>query len=393
MKIEEIDYFYLAMPKIQDIGDGSQDALLVRVRADGMTGWGECEASPLVSIANWVTPMSHSACKSVRDLATGQTVDGPRDIDRLGQRVRAGGLDIAQTEHTFSGLEIALWDLIGKRTGLPVYQLLGYEHAFPKTPYASQLFGETPEETFEKARRSRDQGYLAVKFGWGNYGTLSPEFDRDQVTAARQGLGDEALLMIDAGTIWGDDVGQAKARLPALADNHVYWLEEPFVGEALSAYRQLAEVSPNVPIAGGEGASNYHMARNLIDVGKINFVQIDTGRIGGIGPAKAVADYAAARGITFVNHTFTTQLALSASLAPFAGVKEWNICEYPVEASSLAVELSNGEQARGIDGLVRPYAMPGLGVEPNVEAIRRYLVDVEIKVAGRTIYTTPDPTR
>ncbi|MDA1250823.1 MAG: mandelate racemase/muconate lactonizing enzyme family protein [Planctomycetota bacterium] len=388
MKIEDVDFFYLAMPEILNIGDGSQDTLLVRVRADGLTGWGECEASPLVSIANWVTPMSHSACRSVRDLVTGQTVDSPHDITRLGNRVRAGGLDIAQTDHTFSGLEIALWDLLGKREGLPVYRLLGYDQAFPKMPYASQLFGATSEETFEKAKASREQGYLAVKFGWGNYGTLTPEHDRDQVAAARRGLGDDGILMIDAGTVWGDDVEQAKTRLPALAENNVYWLEEPFVGDALSAYRELAD-SSDVPIAGGEGACNFHMARHLIDHGKIDFVQIDTGRIGGIGPSNAVADYALACGVTFVNHTFTTHLALSASLAPFAGIEAWSICEFPVEPTRLARELNSGEMARGEDGLVRPSESPGLGVDPNPEAIREFLIDVEIKVAGRTLYSTP----
>lgn len=388
MKIEDVDFFYLAMPEIQNIGDGSQDTLLVRVRADGLTGWGECEASPLVSIANWVTPMSHSACRSVRDLVTGQSVDSPEDILKLGIRVRAGGLDIAQTDHTFSGLEIALWDLLGKRERQPVYRLLGYEQAFPKTPYASQLFGESPEQTFEKARLSREQGYLAVKFGWGPYGTLTPEHDRDQVAAARRGLGDDGILMIDAGTVWGDDVDRAKPRLPTLAENNVYWLEEPFVGEALSAYRELSEAS-DVPIAGGEGAFNFHMARHLIDHGRIDFVQIDTGRIGGIGPSKAVADYAAAHGITFVNHTFTTHLALSASLASFAGIEAWNICEFPVEPTRLARELNSDELSRGDDGLVRLPETPGLGVDPNPEAIREFLVDVEIKVAGRTLYTSP----
>jgi L-alanine-DL-glutamate epimerase-like enolase superfamily enzyme len=392
MKIEDVDFFYLAMPEIQDIGDGSQDTLLVRVRADGLTGWGECEASPLVSIANWVTPMSHSACKALRDLVTGQTVDCPGDIVRLSTRVNAGGLDIAQTDHTFSGLEIALWDLLGKREKLPVYRLLGYDRAYPKTPYASQLFGDTPEATFEKARVSREQGYRAVKFGWGNYGRLTPEHDRDQVAAARKGLGDDGILMIDAGTVWVDDVEQAKARLPALADNNVHWLEEPFVGDALSAYRELAEASDGVRIAGGEGAFNVYMARNLVEYGKIDFVQIDTGRIGGIGPSKSVAEYASEVGIEFVNHTFTTHLALSASLAPFVGIEKWNICEFPVEATPLATELYNDELARGDDGLVRVPESPGLGVEPNIETIRRYLVDVEINVAGRTIYSTPDPS-
>ena len=67
MRIEAVDFFYLSMPEVLDIGDGSQDALLVRVQAGPYVGWGECEASPLVSIASFVTPMSHSACKPVRD--------------------------------------------------------------------------------------------------------------------------------------------------------------------------------------------------------------------------------------------------------------------------------------------------------------------------------------
>ena len=223
-----------------------------------------------------------------------------------------------------------------------------------------------------------------------NFGRLSPEHDRDQVIAARRGLGPDGILMIDAGTVWGDDVSQAKARLPALADNDVYWLEEPFVGDALSAYRELREASDTVRIAGGEGAFNFHMARQLIDYGKIDFVQIDTGRIGGIGPSKAVADYAAEVGVTFVNHTFTTHLALSASLAPYAGVAGWEICEYPVEATLLAVELYHGELARDAEGLVRLSESRGLGVEPNSETIRRYLVPAEIKVAGKTLYATPE---
>ena len=390
MKIEDVDFFYLAMPEVEDIGDGSQDTLLVRVRADGLTGWGECETSPVVSIANWVTPMSHSACKGVREMVIGQTVDAPADIYRLGDHVRADGLDIAQTDHTFSGLEIALWDLLGKREKLPVYRLLGYDKTFPKIPYASQLFGDTPEETFAKAKASREQGYRAVKFGWGVYGTLTPEHDRDQVIAARQGLGDDGYLMIDAGTVWVGDVEKAKARLPALAESNVYWLEEPFVGDAISAYRELAEIDGGVPIAGGEGAFNFNMARHLIDYGNVDFIQIDTGRIGGIGPSRAVAKYAAANDVTFVNHTFTTHLALSASLAPFADQEAWAICEYPVEASSLSMELYHNELSRDDGGLVHVPETPGLGVEPNLDAVRQYLVDVEIKVSGATIYSTPE---
>jgi L-alanine-DL-glutamate epimerase-like enolase superfamily enzyme len=391
MKIEAVDLFYLSMPLVRDIGDGSQDALLVRVRADGgkWTGWGECEASPLVSIANYVCPMSHLACKPVRDSVIGYAIEGPADIVRLGDIVRANGLDIAQTDHTFSGVEIALWDLLGKQRGQPLYKLLGYERAFAKTPYASQLFGDTPQQTYDGARAARNAGYRAAKFGWGPYGRTTVQADRDQVGAAREGLGADGILLVDAGTVWSDDLSRATPRLDALIEHKALWLEEPFVGGASDAYAALAAISGPVKLAGGEGAHDFYMAKQLIDHDRIGFVQIDTGRIGGIAPAKRVADYAAARGVTYVNHTFTTHLALSASIQPFAGIEFDTICEYPVAPTSLALELNNQELKPGTDGQVRVPEKPGLGVEVNLAAVRKYLVDTEIKVAGGVLYRTP----
>ena len=388
MKIEGVDLFYLSMPDVQDIGDGSQDALLVRVNGGGLEGWGECEASPLVSIANWVCPMSHSACKPVKDAVLGYDIGGPNDILKLGDLVRANGLDIAQTDHTFSGIEIALWDLLGKRRSQPVYQLLGYKKAWPRTPYASLLFGDTPEQTHAKAAACRKQGYRAVKFGWGPFGRGGVEDDRAQLAAGREGLGDDCVLLVDAGTIWHDDVDAARQRLAMLEQHNTLWLEEPFVIGALDAYRCLAEDCNTVRLAGGEGANNAFVARNLIDYGRIGYVQIDTGRIGGIGPAKCVADYAVSKDVQYVNHTFTTHLALSASLQPYAGVEGPALCEYPVEPSALAKELCHDELRPDGDGLVHLPEQPGLGVEPDPETIRKYLVPVEIKVADRTIWRT-----
>lgn len=111
MRIDAVDHFYLSMPEVLDIGDGSQDALLVRVEAGGHVGWGECEASPLTSIASWVAPMSHGACKPVRDSVLGQRLDAVDDIRRIGDLVRANSLDLLQADHTLSGIDMALWDL------------------------------------------------------------------------------------------------------------------------------------------------------------------------------------------------------------------------------------------------------------------------------------------
>lgn len=390
MKIESVDFFYLSMPEVLDIGDGSQDALLVRVRAGGFVGWGECEAAPLVSIASLVCPMSHSACKPVMASVLGQRLDGPEDIARIGRLVRENSLDMLQADHTLSGIDIALWDLVGRQRGVPVFDLLGYQRAYPKTPYASLLFAETAEETRVAARKLRERGFLAIKFGWGPYGRGSAKEDADQVHAAREGLGEDGHLLVDAGTVWVNDVDQARQRLAALQQHRAMWLEEPFVSGAIDAYAALATESGTVKLAGGEGCHNFHMAKHMIDHAGLGYVQIDTGRIGGISDAKLVADYAAGRGVTFVNHTFTTHLALSASLQPFAGLEAHRICEYPVEAKSLAVELSRERLERDENGLVHVPERPGLGVEPDLSAIRKYLVQTEIIVNGQVLYKTPE---
>jgi len=256
MKIETVDLFYLSMPEVLDIGDGSQDALLVRVAAGGYEGWGECEASPLTSIAAFVAPMSHSACKPVAAAVLDQPLNDVADIARIGNLARADSQDILQTDHMLSGIDMALWDLLGKKLDSPTWQLLGYEHAYPKLPYASMLFGDTPQETLEKGRQARADGFRAAKFGWGPIGLGSAAVDADHFVAAREGLGDDGILLIDIGTVWRDDVAKAAQRLPALQACRATWLEEPFVSGALGAYHALAQQSGSVRLAGGEGGHN-----------------------------------------------------------------------------------------------------------------------------------------
>ena len=389
MKIENVDFFYLSMPEVLNIGDGSQDALLVRVEAGGYVGWGECEAAPLVSIASLVCPMSHSACKPVQMSVVGQELNDVRDIYRIGDLVRAESMDLLQADHTLSGIDMALWDLLGKKLGAPVYQLLGYERAYPKTPYASMLFGDTPQETLEKGREARNKGYRAAKFGWGPIGLGTVQDDADQFMAAREGLGDDGILLIDAGTVWKNDLEAASLRLPALQSCRATWLEEPFVSGALKEYAALAAQAGEVKMAGGEGSHNFHMAQHMIDYAGLGYVQIDAGRIGGISVAKAVADYARTNNVTYVNHTFTSHLALSASLQPFAGIENDVICEYPVEPKQLALDITTGHLLPDAQGQINVPERPGLGLEPNTAGLKSYLVDTEIKVNGQVLYRTP----
>ena len=389
MRIESVDLFYLSMPEVLDIGDGSQDALLVRVRAGGWTGWGECEAAPLPSIASFVCPMSHSACKPVAASVVGQRLEGPADIARIGDLVRAESLDLLQADHTLSGIDMALWDLLGRKEGAPVWRLLGYDRAYPKMPYASMLFGDTPEETFAKAREVK---LRAAKFGWGPIGKGTAAEDAAHFRAAREGLGADRVLLVDIGTVWVEDVERAAESLPALEECGAVWLEEPFVSGALSSYAALARRSGKVKLAAGEGSHNIHMARHMVDHAGVGFLQIDAGRIGGVSVAKQAADYAAARGVTYVNHTFTSHLALGASLAPYAGLERDVICEYPVEPKALALAITADHFVPDAGGMLAIPEAPGYGVTVDPAGVRPYLVDCEIKIGGRVLYRTPDLT-
>jgi L-alanine-DL-glutamate epimerase-like enolase superfamily enzyme len=386
MKIEAVDFFYLSMPVVRDVGDGSQDALLVRVQAGGFAGWGECDASPLVSMASWNCPMSHSACKPLSASVLGQNLDSPADIRRINALVRANSFDLLQTAHTLSGIDIALWDLLGKKLNEPVYRLLGYRRAYPKLTYASQLFGDAPQATFRKAQEVARSGFRAAKFGWGPYGRGTVAEDAGHVRAAREGLGPDIMLLIDAGTVWGDDIAAAEKRLPALHDCAAVWLEEPFVCGALEAYKALSARSGSLKLAGGEGCHDLHQAKNMVDLSGLGYLQIDAGRIGGITTAKTVADYADSKSVRFVNHTFTTSLALSASIQPYAGLEQHSLCEYPSEPSALARELTSTRLIPDAQGFIRLPEKPGVGIEPDAGALKKYSVPVEIKVGSQVIF-------
>ncbi len=388
MKIESVDLFYLSMPEILDIGDGSQDALLVRISAGGYEGWGECEASPLTTIASFVAPMSHSACKPVRFSVEGREINDVEDIYRISNLVYENSFDLLQADHTLSGIDIALWDLLGKAKQTPVYELLGYKKAYPKLPYASQLFGDNPEETFQKAKLSFEKGYKAVKFGWGPFGKVALSNDVAHLQAAREGLGPDIHLMVDAGTAWHENSFEAAKRLDALKRVNAFWLEEPFVNGALTPYNQLSKSQPSCPLAGGEGCHNYAQAASMINFAGLRFIQIDTGRIGGITTAKRVADLAQTKGITYVNHTFTSHLALSASLQPFAGIAQDIICEYPIESKQLALDMTKEKILPDTSGMIHLPDQPGLGLTVDAEKLKSYLVDVEIKIKGNSIFKT-----
>ena len=392
MKIVAVDPFYLRMPDITTAADGTQDTLLVRVCTDtGLEGWGECDASPLVSLAVYCCPMSHGNIINIRTSLIGETLDGPGDVLRLSEKALRNGLDIQQIQHAYSGAEIALWDLIGQQLDEPIYRLLAEmsgtsDVAHPKLPYASVLFGDTPEATYHIAVGLREQGYHAAKFGWGPMGKFGEANDIALVEAARAGMGPEAQIMVDAGVVWGADHETAYRRAEAFAQFSPTWLEEPLAPDAIDAYGALTKKNPSVPIAAGEGSDTYRTAEDLIVHGGVEFVQIDAGRIGGIVPSFQVRQLAEQHGIQYVNHTFKSHLSLAAALHVFATNPDFNLLEYPAAGSELSQSVVVEPFAVESDGTVRVKEFPGLGVKVDTEAIRPYLAPVRIAVGADTVF-------
>ena len=392
MKIVSVDPIYLKMPQVTTAADGTQDTLLVRVRMDdGIEGWGECDASPLVSLSAYCCPMSHGNIINVRESLLGETVNSADDVRRLHAKVLRQGLDIQQIHHAYSGADIALWDVLGKKLGRAVYRLLGSEKAYPKLPYASVLFGDTPDETRAVARRLKGEGFKAAKFGWGPLGSKDAAFDEALVRAAREGLGDEAELMVDAGVAWGNDVETVLARAQAFAKYRVTWLEEPLHPDAINEYSKLSKENPAIPIAGGENCGTVRAVEDYVEHAGLRFVQIDAGRIGGITPARKVCELARQRNLVYVNHTFKSHVSLAAALHVFADVEHFNYLEYAAGGSPIAHELVKNPMRRDARGLVSVHESPGLGVEVNLDVVRRYFVPVEIRLADRVVFQSERP--
>jgi L-alanine-DL-glutamate epimerase-like enolase superfamily enzyme len=336
--------------------------------------------------------MSHGNIINIRQSLLGEGLEGPDDVRRLRAKVLRQGLDVQQIHHAYSGADIALWDVLGKKLGQPVYRLLGARESHSKLPYASVLFGDTPERTHEIARGLRAKQFRAAKFGWGPLGTRDAAFDEALVRAARQGLGGEAELMVDAGVAWGNDIETVLERARRFASYRVTWLEEPLHPDAIDDYRRLADRRPAIPVAAGENCGTVRAAEDYIDHSGVNFIQIDAGRIGGITPARVVVELARRRGLTYVNHTFKSGLSLAAALHVFADAREFRYLEYPAGGSPLAHSLVTGILDRDADGLVRLPDRPGLGVDVNLDIVREFFVPVRIELSGQLLFESEFPS-
>jgi L-rhamnonate dehydratase len=367
VKITRVEAIVLRLPNVAAAADGTQDTCLVRIDTDaGITGWGEVDSCPDAVKAVIDAPMSHSNCTGLARVLVGLD---PLAIEVCRHRMQTSANYYADTGlgiHAMAGIDMALWDIVGKTTSQPVYRLLGGPFQTRFRAYSSVLFGDTPEATYEAACRWADRGFTAVKFGWGPMGR-NERTDIALVREARRGLGESIDLLIDAGECF--DCRTAIRRAQQFAEFSPYWLEEMLHPEDLAGYQMLSAISPT-PVAAGETASRYAEFLRMLDEGRLDWIQPDPSRCG-ITTMLAVGRAAIARHKRICNHTFKSGITIAASLHVMASLPEVDVVEFCMADSPLRHDLTY-ETFELKDGYVSLSDAPGLGVTVNLETVEKY---------------------
>ena len=226
--------------------------------------------------------------------------------------------------------------------------------------------------------------FKAVKFGWQNFG-LNLNSDKEHLVAAREGLDNDSMLMIDVGAIWGNNINEALKRDDILSRAKVTLLEEPFYSDAFFEYSELARQS-SISLAGGESCHSVESAKNLIRYGNVKYIQIDAGIVGGIIAGKEICEFAEKMNVQYVNHTFTSHLQLSASLQAYTGSVKSTLAEYPMQLKPLAWDITKNHILKNDSGYISTPLEIGHGMEINEKALDQYKMDVEILINSKKIF-------
>ncbi len=274
--------------------------------------------------------------------------------------------------HTISGIDIALWDLLGKATQQPVGRLLGGRYRERVKPYASLLM-EDPDPLREHLLQLKDQGFRAFKMGWGPFGRVNKHLDERIVRTARETIGENSLLMVDAGgsdAYWRGNFKWAINTAHMLAEYDVAWFEEALHPDALEDYVHLRRAAP-LPIAGGEVLTRRQSFQPWLQAGAFDIVQPDVTKVGGISEERRIAWMAQENGVRFIPHGWNTALGLAADLQLASAFPDTDLVEY-ITGSPYLDELVLGGWRLDADGMLAIPSGPGLGVELDPSAVEKF---------------------
>lgn len=329
-----------------------RDCVVVRITTDdGQVGWGEAHHG-----------QNPTAMAEVVEKGLGSLLIGADALDSEGiwarlhrQQVVTHGLG-AGSVIALSGIDIALWDLKGKIMGQPVYRLLGGAHKKIRAYAGGLSLGfKKPEALEAEVRKLVDDGYTAIKLRVGDH----PRRDAERVGHIRRSFGDDLDIAVDAATRYTPlDLPEVLAYCEKY---RVYWLEEPFTPDNLTAYADLARRTP-VPIAGGENHYTRQAFRDLFAQGCITIAQADCTKAGGISEVRKIMDMAAAYHFLAAPHTSHTIISTAANVHLLCALSNALIFEADVAGvNPFRTDLA-GHAYNVVNGHIEPSDAPGLGL-------------------------------
>jgi D-galactarolactone cycloisomerase len=337
---------------------------LVFVRTDaGLVGYGS-------SFTN--DGLVRSALAVLEPLYAGENALEPERVtEKLRQHTFWQGRGGAIT-HAISGIDIALWDILGKATGQPVGRLLGGRYRERVRPYASLLM-DAPGPLSETLHRIVESGFRAVKMGWGPFGRVSGALDEAIVKSAREAVGPEVQLMVDAGgsdAFWGQGYKWALQTSQMLTEYDIRWFEEPLVPDNLADFVLLRRAA-SLPIAGGEVLTRRQSFRSWLQAGAFDVVQPDVTKVGGISESRRIGWMAEENGVQYIPHGWNTAVGLAADLQLASAMPNTDLVEY-IDGSPYVDQIAARAWSLDAEGMLPIPTTPGLGLELDFDAVARF---------------------
>ncbi|MFO0991257.1 MAG: mandelate racemase/muconate lactonizing enzyme family protein [Hyphomicrobiales bacterium] len=388
MKVTGIETFPLLyeMPYPLTYARGTyqtREALLLKVHTSDpdVFGWGEA--------AMWGGPHAVTAAVIEQEIAPLIIGEDPRRPEYLWEKVyqstyyhgRKGILLAA-----LSGVDIALWDIVGKAAGQPLWRIFG-GFGRPLAAYASAGYyrqDHSLEDFAADVARARNAGYRGYKMKIGNIpqtvhaNVLGPadlrgSFDDDiaRIRTAREALGPKLNLMIDANTSLSSRMAMRYA--DAVLPLNIRWFEEPTQPEDVEGCAELARHT-RIPIAGFETESSKYQFARLIDAGAIQVVQFDVVQIGGFTEARKIASYAQMHHLPFTAKNYSTAISTAATLQLLYALPNGDYFECDQDPNDLRDGFVAGSFYTLNDGMAEPFDRPGLGIDVDETAMKRWIV-------------------
>jgi D-galactarolactone cycloisomerase len=330
---------------------------------DGAVGVGSCFTSGTLVAG---------ACELLWPLLEHESADEP---ERVSEKLRQSSFWQGRggsVEHAISGIDIALWDLMGKRCGQPVSRLLGGNYRSRIKPYASILFDE-PAALREHLQSVVERGFRAIKMGWRPFGRRDRKFDELLVRTARDTVGSEVELMVDAGgseQFWPHRLSWARETAHMLAKYDVVWFEEPLAPDDLEGYVELTRMSP-VPIAGGEVLTRRQAFLPWLQRRAVDFIQPDTTKNGGLSESRRIAWMADDYHVHFVSHGWNTAIGVAADLQLAAALPIAHYVEYLTPCAYID-NVAHEPFVLDAEGFLEIPSRPGLGITLDEEKLARF---------------------